>query len=246
MDQASKPSKELPPGCTIIAMPYVSKQGFTAGTMQSITLGILSGGLKMCKFLWIGDMSQVGARNAACEDALRENFEWLFFVDSDMDFPTDTLARLKACNADIACTDMWSRNIPSFRTVMVLGDKDERGMSQSRPVSDEIAAKKQVVDVDLCGMACTLIRTSLLKKMEKPYFWTAEHGEDATFCFKAKDLGASIKCDFGITAGHWGVARMAGQDFTRDARNQMMTIANMEMMRRMDVRNLPEKERTVA
>jgi len=198
----------------------------------------------MAKFLWLGDHSQVGARNLACEAALEENFEWLFFVDSDMDWPNDTLQRLKACDADIACTDMWSRNWPSFRTVMVLGEKDENGKCLPVPVSDEIAAEKKVVDVDLCGMACTLIRTSLLKKMPKPWFWTAEHGEDATFCFNAKEMGATIKCDFGAVAGHWGTCRMVGQDFTRDARNQPQKLANEEMMRRMGVRGL-EQERKV-
>jgi len=241
MAQASKPSKELPPGCTLVAMPYVSKLGVSAAMFQSVTLGILSGDLKMAKFLWLGDHSQVGARNIATEAALEENFEWLFFIDSDMDFPIDTLARLKACNADIACTDMWSRNWPSFRTVMVLGEKDKDGKAQAIPVADEVAANKAVVDVDLCGMACTLIRTSLLRKMKKPHFWTAEHGEDATFCFNAKEMGATVRCDFGVTAGHWGVCRMSGQDFTRDALNQTAHLANVEMMRHMGVKNLDEK-----
>jgi hypothetical protein len=219
-------------------MPFVSKNGFSAATMQSIVLGILGGGLKMCKFLWLGDYSQVGARNAACEDSLKENFEWVFFVDSDMDFPVETLQRLKDADADIACTDMWSRNVPSFRTVMRFGPKDENGMNQTFPYGGT-----GVEEVDVCGMACTLIRTSLLKRMKKPWFWSATHGEDATFCMNAKDIGATIKCDYGITAGHWGVMRMAGQDWSRDAANQPMHVANMDMMKRMDVKGLkPEGE----
>lgn len=236
------PPKTLPPGCTLVALPYVSKLGFTGATVSSIVLSILAGGFKNCKFLFLGDHSHVGARNAACGDALKENFEWLFFIDSDMDFPVDTLPRLKACNADVACTDMWSRNIPSFRTVMRLSAKDENGKSLSVPYEGH-----GIEEVDLCGMACTLIRTDLLRKMrdaykDQPWFWTGLHGEDATFCFNAKDIGATIKCDYGITAGHWGVARMAGQDWSRDAANQPHSVANVEMMKRMNVKNLKEGE----
>lgn len=243
-------SVKVPPGCTLVALPGVSKHGPAWAMFRSVVLAILAGGFRMCKFLFLGDHSQIGARNAACEDAINEGFEWLLFVDDDADFPVETLERLKATGADIACADMWSRNIPSFRTVMRLTGKDSEGKATAVPVSDSIAARKGVEDVDVCGMHCTLIRTSLLVRMrehfkDQPWFWSAKHGEDATFCFNAKEIGASIKCDFGITAGHWGVARMAGSDWSRDARNQPMNIANLEMMKRMKTRNLPKEEGAV-
>lgn len=224
-----------PPGATLVALPFVSKSGFTAATTMSIVLGILDHGFNNCKFLFLGDHTQIGARNMAAQNAIDDGLDYLFFVDSDMDFPTDTLARLKACEADIACTDMWSRNIPSFRCVMrTVEDKEGKG-KMAVPYNGT-----GVEDIDVCGMACTLIRTSLLKKMkealrgEPVWFQSASHGEDASFCFMAKELcNATIKCDFSITAGHWGVLRLAGQDFTRDAANQPMTVAQPEMMARM-------------
>lgn len=235
----------LPPGCTLVALPYVSKQGFTGATVRSLIEAVIARGIINAKFAFFGDHSQVQARNAACRATLECGADWLFFIDSDMDFPVDTLPRLKACDADIACTDMWSRNWPSFRTVMRFGEKDGAGMAQSIPVPTEVSERGLVEDVDLCGMACTLIKRSLIERMAEkwptqPWFWVAEHGEDAMFCFKAKEMGASIRCDFGIVAGHWGVCRMAGQDFTRDARNQTMNLENMEMMRHMGVTNLPD------
>jgi hypothetical protein len=233
--------EQVPKGVTSIALPFVSKQGFTGATTQSLILGILAGGMKMSKFLFLGDHSQVQARNVACQDAIDIGSEWIWFIDSDADFPVDALARLKACDSDIACTDMWSRNIPSFRTVMRLEviDGDRAGV----PVPGNPTG---VEDIDLCGMHCTLIKVSLLKKIkdafpESPWFWNGKNGEDAEFCFKAKDLGAKIKCDFSIMSGHWGVARMAGQDWSRDAKNQPMHVANMEMMKRMGVKNLKEE-----
>jgi len=231
------------PGVTLVALPYVSKLGFTGATMQSVVLGILGGGFKLCRFLFLGDHSQIAARNAACEDAIKHECEWLFFIDSDADFPVETLNRLKAVDADIACTDMWARNIPSFRTVMRLSEPDENGGRMCVPVP---GTPTGVEDIDVCGMHCTLIKVSLLKKMQEanpeyPWFSGGTHGEDAAFCFRALELGASIKCDFGLMAGHWGVARMAGQDWSRDAANQPMKVANIEMMKRMGAKNLKEE-----
>jgi len=71
------------------------------------------------------------------------------------------------------------------------------------------------------------------------WFQSASHGEDASFCFLAKEMcNALIMCDFGITAGHWGVLRLVGQDFTRDASNQPMAVANPEMLLRTGATNI--------
>lgn len=234
----------VPPGVTLVALPYVSKSGFFGATVQSIVTGIFDGGFRMCKFLFLGDHTQVAARNMACKDAVEIGAEWLFFIDSDMDFPPETLARLKAMDADIACTDMWSRGWPSFRTVLRMGPPTSDGTSYWFAVPDHV---KGVQDVGVCGMACTLIKVSLLRKMQEkykdqPWFWSGQNGEDAQFCFKAQEMGATIRCDFDIVAGHWGTTRMAGQGYTRDAKNQPMKVDNLEMMRRMGAQNLPEEE----
>lgn len=250
------PAPQLkPPGFTLVALPYQSKSGFVAGFVQSLAAAIMTrGGISPGRIMWLGDHSISDARNAACESAIHEGAEYLWFIDSDMDFPADALPRLKACNADIACADMWSRGIPSFRTVMRTYPGAEQGRLQSVPVPDEqLPAKgyRGVEDIDVCGMACTLIRVDFLKRFkehygETPWFWVARHGEDAMFCFNAKEIGATIRCDFGVETGHWGVMAMRGQDFTRDARNQpMSTFTHEPMMRQMGVLNLPTQEGAV-
>jgi len=234
-------------GVTLLALPYVSKTGFSGATMSSVVLSAFSGGMKRVKVLFLGDHSQIHARNASAQSACDDDCEYLWFVDSDMDFPANTLERLKACDADIACTDMWSRNIPSFRTVMRLREEDgkQQFAAVDIPPIKKPIEEPNVQDVDACGMACTLIRVSLLKKfLEADHLWYegSIHGEDVSFCIRAKQaFGATIKCDFGLMAGHWGQARMAGQDWTRDANNQMGKISMMDMMARMGVRNLPQE-----
>jgi len=230
----------LPEHSTIVALPYVSKQGFSGATVSSLIFGLIHGGMPRCMFSFYGDYSVSHARNAAAQDAIRRGAEWLFFVDSDMDFPIETLQRLKALDADIACADMWSRNIPSFRTVMKYGPRDRNGKKQLFAFPDGTTG---VQDIDCCGMACTLIKTSLLVKFAKkkimPYMMTI-HGEDAGFCMMAKEkFKATMRCDFSIVAGHWGTCRVAGQDWSRDAKNQPGAVADPDMMRRMGARNVP-------
>jgi hypothetical protein len=171
--------------------------------------------------------------------------KWLFFVDSDMDFPPDTLSRLKAMDCDVACLDMWTRTIPSFRMILKMGDVDEKGGRRCVPVvpvevgRDGDKPVYGVQEADVVGMACTLIKVDLLKKMQPPWFFMVEHGEDASFCFVAKEkYGAVIKCDFGSVSGHWGVVRMAGQEWSRDAKNQIMAIDDPEMARAMGSKNV--------
>lgn len=238
----TEPKKQLPPGVTIVALPHISKHGFDAATVSSLIYGLIYAGLQKCMFNFYGDYPVSHARNAAASDAIEKGADWVFFVDSDMDFPTNTLERLKALDADIACTDMWSRNWPSFRTVLQY-DKKVRWPNKKQLVPVDGGEKVTGVrDVDCCGMACTLVRTSLFRKFAKAKlmpFVLGQHGEDAAFCMVAKQkFKAKIRCDFDLVSGHWGRARMVGQDFTRDARNQFGLIADPEMMRRMGARNV--------
>ncbi len=236
-------------GKTLIALPFVSKIGFNHAFVQSLTASMAMKTLLPAQIMWLGDHSISDARNQACEQAIAQDADFLWFIDSDMDFPVDTLPRLKACDADIACADMWSRGWPSFRTVMRTKAPGADGLLQSVPVPDEELpppGERGVEEVDICGMACTLIKVPFLKRFrerytDQPWFWVARHGEDATFCFNAKEMGAVIKCDFGIVAGHWGVCRNAGQDYTRDAKNQPMAVCNEPMMRRMGIFNPPKE-----
>lgn len=229
---------------TLVALPFVSKGGFDGATVSSLIYSLIYGGMQKCLFCFYGDYPVSHARNAAAQDAMARGADWVFFIDSDMDFPTNTLSRLKALDADIACADMWSRNWPSFRTVLEYNPAVRWPKKREFVPVENGGPVTGARDVDCCGMACTLIKTNLFRKFAKakimPYVMAA-HGEDSAFCIVAKKrFKAKIRCDFDVKAGHWGRARMLGQDFTRDARNQMGIIADPEMIKRMGARNVDE------
>lgn len=204
-------------GLTLVALPYVSKDGFTGPTFKSVIDGFASGKFGRVQFLFIPNQTHIMARNAACEMALKVGAEHLFFIDSDQDFPPDALIRLKAVGADVACADMWSRSWPSIRIVFK-GTPTDDGKVLYESVPDDEA--QGIKDIAYCGMGCTLIRVSVLETLkekfpDQPWFWSARHGEDATFCFNVLQIGGTVKCDFGLKSGHWGNIRMMGQDYTR-------------------------------
>lgn len=225
----------------MVALLSTSKQGFASACTSSLVYALASNNFPTCGFHFLTDYHVVMGRNGAAQTAIEMGYEYLLFIDSDMDFPVNTLARLKACGSDIACADMWSRNIPSFRTVMrYTKEKSKDGKKQFASYDG-----KGVEDVDCTGMACTLIRVSLLRKFAKkktaPFAMNGVHGEDAYFCLVAKQkFGASIRCDFDVVAGHWGSTRQAGQDYTRDVRNTFGEVPDPAYLKRMGVLGFEE------
>ena len=224
---------------TLVSMLYVSKYGICGQTVNSLLGSVLSGSFKDCEYLFVIDHTHVSGRNRAAKAAMDQGFDYLLFLDSDMDWPPETLPRLIDCKADVACIDMWSRGIPSFRLV---SKKNDKGLVA--PVEDDIAGKGGVSDIDTCGMGCTLIRTDLLRRMaekiEAPlWFQASSHSEDVSFCYLAKQLcNASIKCDFGLLAGHYTTIRASGQDFMRDYKNRWGDVADKESPKYSSISNM--------
>lgn len=172
------------------------------------------------------DYHLVGARNACVKVVLEEELDHILFIDSDMDIPHDTYPRLLECDSDIACGVMWTKHIPSFPTVF-RGGKPYLGSG--------------IEEIDECGMACTLIRTSYLKSMKTPWFYMdGSGGEDHIFCKRAKESGASIRCNYSVNTGHLGFVYFSGQEFTREPSNQRADrIGNKEVLEKYGV--LPTK-----
>lgn len=165
------------------------------------------------------DYHIVGARNKSVQVALEEGVSHLLFVDSDMDVPKHLVQALLNCEADIACPVMWTKNIPSYPTVFRDG-KPYLGHG--------------IESIDECGMAATLIRTAWLRKMDPPWFYMdGSGGEDHIFCRRAKQMGATIKCNYSVNTGHLGFVYFDGQDFTREPKNQKAErIGNRETLQK--------------
>ena len=144
---------------------------------------------------------QIG-RCDSVEHALKMGVNWLFFIDSDMTFPADTLIKLLAHDKDVVCCDASTRRLPLHNVVTKLNG-ESINYKEDNP---------HLIELKGGSTACMLIKTSILKNMTKPHFhveWDGDKylGEDYYFTKKITDCGSKVYCDTKLSRsiGHIGI-----------------------------------------
>jgi hypothetical protein len=145
-------------------------------------------------------------KNMAAEVALDTQSDYLLIIDDDVLLPVsaqagkDWLDMLLATKADVVAGDVLIRGYP-FDHMMFRWDKKHTGLFPMHNVPEP----RGVIDVDAVGFSLCLIKTSLLRKIVKPYFITGQNNtEDIYFCLKVQSEvpKAKIKVDTRIICGH--------------------------------------------
>lgn len=140
----------------------------------------------------------INQRETLIEQAISVGAKYAFWVDSDMMFPPTTLLRLLAHKEDIVGCNYMKRSFP-FKGVAY---KDTSDWDSWIPItySDDLET------VEAMGMGCVLMKTSLFKKLKKPYFeYTYQEktkdwgGEDFTLFKKFNKLGYKVKVDMNLS-----------------------------------------------
>lgn len=155
------------------------------------------------------------ARNKLAERAIQYGYDYIFFLDDDMLFEDQNLMtrmvqQLEARpDADIIAPAAFMRNPPYYPCVFRYSD--------DMPYFNVVADKNQgIVEVDGITCAATLVRTSLFKRMEKPWFEWLQYGkdrlgEDLSFCHKARQLGRKILFDSDREVYHMSDRQIVGR-----------------------------------
>ena len=145
------------------------------------------------------------ARERIVEVAIKGGYDYVLFVDSDMVFTPDLLKRLLAANKDIVSGLAFMRKPPynpCIYTRMRIGEAGER---EEELLKDFDAG---LIQIEGCGLACCLIKTSVLKTMRShnsSLFWPLYgYGEDLTFCIKARKDKFEIWAETRAKVGHIG------------------------------------------
>lgn len=149
------------------------------------------------------------ARNFAAKQAMYLDCDYLMFIDDDVLIPPDTLDRLIELDSDIAAGLVIIRGYPF--NVMLFDFMEDSSPEQPRiryfnhlPKNDDGSLVKKVKCAAV-GFSCAMIKTSLLKKLEPPFFVTgAGNTEDVYFCLKALESfpETTIYADTSIQCGH--------------------------------------------
>lgn len=150
------------------------------------------------------------ARDDLSEIALRNNVDYVLWLDSDMIFNDDLLINLmkdlEEQKADVACGLFFSRRPPYNPAIwkklrLGIGDEAVTEMFTDYP-------QNSVFEVDACGFAAVLMKADVLReviKKERTAFQPIPgYGEDISFCIRAKKLGFKIICDSRVKVGHIG------------------------------------------
>lgn len=178
------------------------------------------------------------ARNEAVKVALLNNTNYLFFLDSDVRFPGNILVNFLRQNKDVIGAVVTKR-VPPYNPCVYKGrkimpDTDQLGWTWL----SKIGVGTQ--EIDGIGMAATLIKTKVLKKLEAPWFYFTKYlGEDLHFCERVQELGFKLYCDTNIACLHEGEMQFHGwEDFVKWAQENGGTLVTGT-----DAKELLDKEK---
>jgi len=140
-------------------------------------------------------------REEVCLEAITGQYDYLFFIDADMCFSAKVLDRLIEADKEIIGCDYSQRHLPKVSTMKM---EDEEGNLIARTG----LMPEEPFKVHALGAGCLLIKTSVLNKIDRPWFWYGEPkkqvGEDVWFCRQAKKCGVDVWCLPRVEIGHLG------------------------------------------
>lgn len=150
------------------------------------------------------------ARNRLAESAVREGFDRVLWLDSDMTFAPDTMERLSARldEGREFVSGLYVRRKDPYTPVVFseIGIKDINGGRY--PVAETADIQPDIFEVAGAGLGVCMMTVDLIKRIgEKfglPFSPILGFGEDLSFCMRAAQLGVKMYCDPAIVAGHIG------------------------------------------
>jgi len=141
--------------------------------------------------------------------ALKHDYNFILFLDSDMRFPRNTLLRLLARNEVIVGANYSTRANP-VKPVTFRDDEDPDGRVYTE--ADSVGLE----EVASVGFGCVLIDLDVFRALSRPWFnfeWDPKArnftGEDVFFCRRArKELGQKVFIDHDLSheikhVGEW-------------------------------------------
>ena len=188
----------------LIAVP--TNKNIEATTFKSIYDQIIPEGYTVdFQYFWGYQVDQV--RNLIADWTMKNGYDYLFAVDSDISFPPDTLARLLSHDKDLV-SGIYIQRIPGTHTIEIMRKNEWGGVSH---VDWSDIKDQGLVPIDGCGFGCVLIKSSVLNAIPYPHFLyhsALDHrntiSEDVHFCNQMRDQGFRLWADTSILCDHTG------------------------------------------
>lgn len=148
------------------------------------------------------------ARESIAEHAVKSvGADYLFMWDDDMIVPPDLFERLYARNVDIVAPLAFTRLPPHKPVIYNVTEGwdalDRRHYYINHSVMNY--PRNSFFQCDAVGFGSVLIKTTVLAKMQQPWFMTTSGaGEDIHFCIMAGKSGFKTYADTTVKLGHLG------------------------------------------
>lgn len=163
------------------------------------------------------------ARNSLAKQAVMEGYDRVLWLDSDMVFEPNLLARLTKHidEGKEFVSGIFFKRKPPFTPVIyskVAVERDEEKgitISIADPYLDY--PKDSVFEVAGCGLGAVMMTTDLINRVAQtfglPFSPILGLGEDLSFSLKVKNIGAQIWCDSRIKVGHTGFGNITEETY---------------------------------
>lgn len=164
------------------------------------------------------------ARNGLTETFLGTSTEWLFWMDSDMTFPKETLVELfkvaEAKDAKMVTGVYYQRKGLNFPVLWSRGEATETGKvtgesGKKSELNKYVGAflfphpdKKEPATCHAAGFGCVLVHRSVFETLDKPWFkfLPGTCSEDFYFFINAREAGFQLWYEPTLELGHIGDA----------------------------------------
>jgi hypothetical protein len=160
-------------------------------------------------------------RNTLVNKALQLDMTHIFFLDSDMRFPPDTLDALLAHNEPFVAANYPTRRVPVYPTARVMNEDGTQYHAVYQEASDE-----GLREVELVGLGVALIDLDVFRNLAKPWFLFTYHpeiddytGEDYFFSHHARAAGVKILVDQGLS---YEIKHVGETEFSHEMANAFL------------------------
>lgn len=185
------------------------------GWGQRVTDAAAAHGFSDVHFAWVSNYTLVSdLRNHAAQVAHGIGATHILFLDADMTWPSDVLAKMlahhdKGMVSGLYHLKTWPHWSVALTNGRIVAATDAVDYDYHKTVHQETA----LVPVELVGMGCTLVPMSVFDAFPRPWFaYGADQGgvftitEDVPFCQKARAVGCPIWVDPTVKCGHIGAS----------------------------------------
>ena len=162
------------------------------------------------------------ARNRIAASAIQRDFDYVFWVDSDMSFEPDAMARLLEDAKDgrhFVSGLYFTRHRPIMPSLFrnVVYERSADGKLDSHGDVMETWPQDSLFETKGSGFACVVTSTQLLfdvwQRFGAPFTPMERLGEDIGFCWKAAQCGYRLWTDSRVKVGHVGEYTYTDRDY---------------------------------